>query len=155
VWSGGFRPAQPELWKVNERRNIPLMMFEAFGDLPVDYLSLQKGQAAELELATLSESQWSGPVMVNLSDKLTDFAETAALIEHLDLVISVDTSTAHLAAAMGKPTWILNRYDSCWRWMMDRTDSPWYRSARLYRQTSPGDWAEVLQRVLDDLAVLL
>jgi len=155
VWSGGFRPAQPELWKVNERRNIPLMMFESFGDLPVDYLSLQKGQSAELELETLIESQWSGPAMVNLSDKLTDFAETAALIEQLDLVISVDTSTAHLAAAMGKPTWILNRYDSCWRWMMDRTDSPWYRSARLYRQTSPGDWAGVLQRVLDDLAVLL
>jgi ADP-heptose:LPS heptosyltransferase len=87
-----------------------------------------------------------------MSDQLTDFAETAGLIEQLDLVISVDTSTAHLAAAMGKPTWILNRYDSCWRWMMDRTDSPWYPSAQLYRQRAPGDWVEVLQRVRKDLA---
>jgi len=93
--------------------------------------------------------------MVNLSDKLTDFAETAALIEQLDLVISVDTSTAHLAAAMGKPTWILNRYDSCWRWMMDRTDSPWYPSARLYRQSTPGDWMGVLEQVREDLAFCL
>ena len=152
VWSGGFRPAQPELWKVNERRNIPLKMFEPFGDLPIDYLSLQKGQSAELELSTLIESRWSGPVLTNMSDQLTDFAETAGLIEQLDLVISVDTSTAHLAAAMGKPTWILNRYDSCWRWMMDRTDSPWYPSAQLYRQRAPGDWVEVLQRVRKDLA---
>jgi len=154
VWSGGFRPAQPELWKVNERRNIPLRMFEALGDLPIDYFSLQKGQSAELELSTLIQNRWPGPVMVNLSDQLTDFAETAALIEQLDLVISVDTSTAHLAAAMGKPTWILNRYDSCWRWMMDRTDSPWYSSARLYRQSTPGNWIEVLNRVRFDLAGL-
>lgn len=155
VWSGGFRPAQPELWKLNERRNIPLKMFEAFGDLPIDYFSLQKGQSAELELSTLIQNRWLGPVMVNLSDQLTDFAETAALIEQLDLVISVDTSTAHLAAAMGKPTWILNRYDSCWRWMMDRTDSPWYPSARLYRQSTPGDWMGVLEQVREDLAFCL
>jgi ADP-heptose:LPS heptosyltransferase len=76
------------------------------------------------------------------------------LIEQLDLVISVDTSTAHLAGAMGKPIWILNRYDSCWRWMMDRVDSPWYSSARLYRQTVPGDWVKVLERVRRDLADL-
>lgn len=154
VWSGGFRPAQPELWKVNERRNIPLKMFEAFGDLPLEYVSLQKGDSAELELSTLIENQWPGPEMTNLSEQLTDFAETAALIEQLDLVISVDTSTAHLAGAMGKPIWILNRYDSCWRWMMDRVDSPWYSSARLYRQTVPGDWVKVLERVRRDLADL-
>jgi tetratricopeptide (TPR) repeat protein len=155
VWSGGFRPDQPELWKVNERRNIPLKMFEAFGDLPFDYVSLQKGQSAEFELSTLIASRWAGPVMTNLSDRLTDFAETAALIEQLDLVITVDTSTAHLAAAMGKPTWILNRFDSCWRWLMDRTDSPWYTSVRLYQQRTPGDWAEVVQRVRQDLVCLV
>jgi tetratricopeptide (TPR) repeat protein len=152
VWSGGFRPDQRELWKVNERRNIPLKMFEAFGDLPFDYVSLQKGQFAESELSTLIANRWRGPAMVNLSDQMTDFAETAALIEELDLVISVDTSTAHLAGAMGKPTWILNRFDSCWRWMMDRADSPWYPSARLYRQIVPGGWIEMLERVRQDLA---
>ena len=85
---------------------------------------------------------------------LGDFADTAALIANLDLVISVDTSTAHLAAALGKPTWILNRLDTCWRWMFERSDTPWYPTARLYRQTRPGQWDDVVQRVRDDLVAL-
>jgi len=151
VWSGGFRPNQPELWKVNERRNIPLQLFKRFGGLPIDFYSLQKGQSAEAELEALEAASWPGPKIINLVDQLTDFAETAALIEQLDLVISVDTSTAHLAGALGKPVWILNRFDSCWRWLLEREDSPWYASARLYRQTAPGDWDGVIQRVENDL----
>ena len=69
--------------------------------------------------------------MHDWTDELTDFADTAALIEALDLVITVDTAVAHLAGALGKPVWILNRFDACWRWLADRDDSPWYPSARL------------------------
>ena len=151
VWSGGFRPNQPELWKINERRNIPLQAFECFGGLPIDFYSLQKGEPAESELGALEAASWRGPKIINRVDQLTDFAETAAMIDHLDLVISVDTSTAHLAGALGKPVWILNRFDSCWRWLLEREDSPWYASARLYRQTAPGDWEGVIQRVKSDL----
>ena len=70
----------------------------------------------------------------------------------MDVVLSVDTSTAHVAAALGKPTWILNRYDTCWRWLLDRDDSPWYRSVTLYRQAEDRDWALVLRRVARDLS---
>jgi len=83
--------------------------------------------------------------------ELGDFTDTAALLAQLDLLISVDTSTAHLAGAMGKPVWILNRFDSCWRWLLDRADSPWYPSATLYRQESAGDWDGVIRRVAADL----
>ena len=78
-----------------------------------------------------------------------DFAETAALIVGLDLVIAVDTAIAHLAGAMGKPVWILLPFDADWRWLLGREDSPWYPSARLFRQKRPGDWAEVIPRVAD------
>ena len=88
------------------------------------------------------------------TEELDDFADTAALIEALDLVISVDTSVVHLAGALGKPAWILNRFDSCWRWMLDREDSPWYPTARLFRQRRPGEWDEVFERVASELALL-
>ena len=83
-----------------------------------------------------------------------DFADTASIIETLDLVISVDTATAHLAGAMGKPCWTLLPYVHCdWRWLRDRTDSPWYPTMKLYRRTDPDDWTEAVDRVLVDLAV--
>ena len=69
------------------------------------------------------------------------------MIANLDLVISVDTSVAHLAAAMGKPVWLLNRFAGCWRWLQGRDDSPWYASLRLFTQPRRGDWADVLTRV--------
>ena len=84
-------------------------------------------------------------------DDVTDFADTAALIDNLDLVISVDTSVAHLAAAMGKRVWLLNRFAGCWRWLRDRDDSPWYPSVRIFTQTRRGDWDEVLTRVAEAL----
>jgi ADP-heptose:LPS heptosyltransferase len=73
------------------------------------------------------------------------------LIANLDLVISCDTAVAHLAAAMGKPTWILSRYNGCWRWLQDRDDSPWYPTVRLFRQSTAGDWADVVNRVVIEL----
>jgi ADP-heptose:LPS heptosyltransferase len=91
------------------------------------------------------------------TDELDDFADTAALIEALDLVITVDTATAHLAGALGKPVWILNRNDACWRWLTGRDDSPWYPTATLFRQPRPGDWnavfAEVTEALLDVTAL--
>ena len=151
VWSGGFRPNQPEVWSVNSRRNIPLAKLAALKNPDIEFYSLQKGQPAESELAELISDNWGGPNLVDYTSLLNDFSDTAALIENLDLVISVDTSTAHLAGALGKPVWILNRFDTCWRWLLERTDSPWYPTAKLYRQQKAGDWDAVVQRVKADL----
>jgi tetratricopeptide (TPR) repeat protein len=92
--------------------------------------------------------------VVDTGQELADFAQTAALIEALDLVITVDTAVAHLAGALGKPVWILLHHGPEWRWMLKRADSPWYPSARLYRQEKPGRWAPVLARVKEDLTAL-
>ena len=81
--------------------------------------------------------------------ELGDFSDTAALISQLDLVISVDTSVAHLAGALGKPVWVLLTHAPDWRWLLDRDDSPWYPTARLFRQARPGEWDPVLARVID------
>jgi Flp pilus assembly protein TadD len=151
VWSGGFRSQQPEHWGVNSRRNIPLAQLAPLQHPAVEFLSLQKGQPAESELAQLLSRHWNGPPLIDFTEQLHDFSDTAALIENLDLVISVDTSTAHLAGALGKPVWIMNRFDSCWRWLLDRTDSPWYPTARLYRQQRAGDWDGVVQCIRADL----
>jgi hypothetical protein len=82
---------------------------------------------------------------------LTDYADTAALLSELDLVIAVDTSVAHLAGALGLPVWTLLAYCPDYRWKLGRDDSPWYPSMRLYRQDRPGVWEAVIQRVRDDL----
>jgi tetratricopeptide (TPR) repeat protein len=152
AWSGGFRPDRPDLWPVNARRNIPLAKLATLRHPDIDFVSLQKGQHAEAELGKLIAQNWEGPALIDHSSELQDFAATAALMANLDLVISVDTSTAHLAGALGRPVWILNRFDSCWRWLLGREDSPWYPTARIYRQRAPGDWDEVIGRVRADLA---
>jgi hypothetical protein len=154
VWSGGLRPNQPEVWQLNERRNIPLVQFESFNIPGIEWVSLQKGAPAENDYEELKVSNWNGPEMLDFHDYLTDFSETAALITSLDLVISVDTATAHLSGALGCPTWILNRFDACWRWQIDREDTPWYPTARLYRQNSPGNWSNVMAQVKQDLIAL-
>ena len=89
----------------------------------------------------------TAPGVVDLRRELRDFADTAAVIEQLDLVISVDTAVAHLAGALGRPVWILLPYGADWRWLQDRNDSPWYPTARLFRQTTMGDWTPVLAAV--------
>jgi hypothetical protein len=94
VWSGGHQPHQTELKSVNARRNIPLQKLAPLRMDGVSFYSLQKGQPAEAELPALTQAGWSGPPIIDLTAELHDFSDTAALIEHLDLVISVDTSTA-------------------------------------------------------------
>jgi hypothetical protein len=151
VWSGGFRPNQPKLWHLNQRRNLPIRYLKQLKGLDADFFSLQKGVEAEAELDVLNHDSETGFVVHDFAAQLHDFSDTAAMIQQLDLVISVDTSTAHLAAAMGKPVWILNRFDACWRWLKNRTDSPWYSSVKLYRQSCDGDWDGVMNAVVSDL----
>ena len=143
VWAGNPRDFDPTFRAVDQRRSLPLAQLAPLARLRgVDLVSLQKGEAA-------SQARTPPPGMVihDWTDWLQDFADTAALIEALDLVISVDTSVVHLAGALGKPVWVLNRFDTCWRWLIGREDSPWYPTARLFNQTSPGDWDGVVSRV--------
>jgi Flp pilus assembly protein TadD len=142
VWSGNPRHTN------DHNRSIPLRLLSPLLSTDATFVSLQKEVRLE-DQALLRESG-----IVDLSSDLTDFAETAALMSCLDLVISVDTSVAHLAAALGRPTWILLPYLPDYRWLLDRDDSPWYPTARLFRQSARRDWAEVIERVrraLDEL----
>jgi len=134
VWSGNPQHSQ------NKLRSLPLNLLTKLLDIPgVDFYSLQKEMTAQ-ERALLEQM----PV-TDLSSYLHDFAYTAAAISALDLVISVDTSVAHLAGALGKPVWILLCFVPDWRWMLQREDSPWYPTARLFRQSTAGDWEGVLE----------
>jgi len=150
VWSGGVRAEQAEL---NVARNIPLaVLASALQGLDIAFYSLQKGESAEIEMYGHEKEYWPDGNFSDLSGELHDFGDTAAIISQMDLIISVDTSTLHLAAAMGKPTWLLNKYDTCWRWLLDRDTSPWYPSLKIYRQDAKMDWKPVLERVSTDLA---
>lgn len=147
VWAGEPRSGQPDANRIDRRRSIhiddlsPVLSLEG-----IDFFSLQKGAPA----AQLPASQWAGMV-TDWSDDFTDFLETAALVSHLDLVIGVDTSVIHLSGALGKPTWVLSRFDGCWRWLSDRTDSPWYPTLRLFRQKQPLEWAPVVEELTAQL----
>lgn len=151
VWSGGFRPEQPETWWINRHRNITLAELAPLNVPGVTFYSLQKGPEPEAELADLIAKGWSGPPLIDYTADLTDYIETAALIANLDLVITVDTSVLHVAAAMGKPTWVLNRFDTCWRWFLGRSDSPWYPSVTLFRQVELGRWTGVVATLRERL----
>jgi ADP-heptose:LPS heptosyltransferase len=96
-----------------------------------------------------------GKEFFDYSEDIHDFSDTAALIENLDLVISVDTAVAHLAGALGKTVWTLLPYVPDWRWMLQREDSPWYPSMRLFRQPSIGDWESVINRVASELQKII
>jgi hypothetical protein len=142
VWSGNPRFAG------DRDRSIPFALIERLLAQPrCRFYALQKdpraGDAAQLALA--------GQRLVDCGPNLVNFAETAAIIANLDLVISVDTSVAHLAGAMGTPVWIMLPHSPDFRWLLERDDSPWYPSARLFRQHAPGDWANVIGRVADAL----
>ena len=143
VWAGAPRVAEPNANATDRRRSITLKHYAPLAAIPgLCLISLQKGEAA-----AQARTPPEGMVLHDWTDELHDFADTAALVEALDLVISVDTSAVHLTGALGKPVWVLNRYDQCWRWLLDRIDSPWYPTARLFRQQSPGDWHGVIRAV--------
>jgi Tfp pilus assembly protein PilF len=143
VWAGGFRPELPWAVAVDGRRSMALKQMSALAGLAgVSFVSLQKDSPA-----AQATDPPAGLVLHDFTAELGDFTDTAALIEALDLVISVDTAVAHLAGALGKQVWLLNRFDSCWRWLLDRDDSPWYPTLRQFRQKSAGDWAGVMAEV--------
>jgi tetratricopeptide (TPR) repeat protein len=150
VWAGENRAQVAELRKIDARRSLAFEQFAPLFDLPnVRFFSAQKGAAAP-QLADSAHRER----VADYTDLVHDFADTAALVASLDLVISVDTSSAHLAGALDKPVWILNRFDTCWRWLLERSDTPWYPSARLFRQPALGDWDSVIDAVRDALAEL-
>jgi tetratricopeptide (TPR) repeat protein len=140
VWSGRLDHGN------DHNRSLALRDFMTALPKEIQFVSLQK-EVRAADQALLDAS----PNILQVSDLLQDFADTAALIACLDLVISVDTSVAHLAGAMGKPVWLLLPYVPDWRWMLARDDSPWYPAMRLYRQPGLGQWAPVLARLRQDL----
>jgi tetratricopeptide (TPR) repeat protein len=131
-------------------RSISLSQLDLLGTIEnVVFYNLQKGSGVAQANNPLANLHFIG-----LTEDIGDFASTAALIANLDLVICVDTSVAHLAGAIGKPAWVLLPFAADWRWLLEREDSPWYPSLRLFRQCSIGDWEEVVARVRDALRKL-
>jgi len=143
VWSGD--PSHVN----DETRSIPLRTLSRILDVDASFISLQKAPRPSDAMVLRERSD-----IIDLTADLADFTETAALIACLDLVITVDTSVAHLAGALGCPTWILLPWTPDYRWLLDRADSPWYPSVRLFRQTETRDYESVLDRVRDDLLAL-
>jgi tetratricopeptide (TPR) repeat protein len=142
VWSGNPSHRQDGKRSLAAAAVLPRLLGPG-----VKLFSLQKDVRAD-DRAVLA--QLEGQVC-NLAPQLADFADTAAVISAMDLVISVDTAVAHLASALGKPTWILLPYVLDWRWLYERSDSPWYPTARLFRQPRPGDWAGALDALVVEL----
>lgn len=141
AWAGNPR------YKSDRQRSTKLQtLLPLLGNGGIDWISLQKGDAAE-QLAHLP----GGIVVHDGASRDAGLADTAALIATLDLVITTDTSIAHLAGAMAKPVWILLPYLADWRWMQRTGTTPWYPSARLLRQSEPGDWAELIHKVRAEL----
>jgi len=123
---------------------LPLLECEA------TFVSLQKEVRAE-DAAILSERS----EILHFGDALKDFSDTAAVITNLDLVVSIDTSVAHLAGALGKPIWIVLSFTPDWRWLLERSDCPWYPTARLFRQSDAGAWGKVITEVNGELSSVL
>ena len=138
VWRGNQAFADAK----RKRDMDPAFLTFLAGVPGVSFVSLQKDLTAEARATAQSLMP-----MTDWTAELTDFAQTAALVAGLDLVIGVDTAVVHLAGALGRPVWLLNRFDPCWRWLREREDSPWYPSLRQFRQPALGDWASVMRAV--------
>lgn len=147
VWSSGIRAYNREVFYAGITKSVTLAQLNPLARVPgVQFVSLQTGpQASEASRppAGMRLVQWTG--------ELRDFADTAGLVEALDLVITVDTAVTHLAGALGKPVWTLLKYHGCWRWMRDRADSPWYPGLRLFRQREPENWVDPIRKAAEAL----
>jgi tetratricopeptide (TPR) repeat protein len=141
VWAGRSRTDQPHAVAIDKRRSMRFEDMAPVLTVPgCSFVSLQLGPPAR---------QMQGiEGLIDVSDRLKDWHDTAELIAGLDLVIAVDTAVAHLAGALGRPVWMLNRFDSCWRWLRDRDDTPWYPTMRQFRQRESGNWTDVILRVV-------
>jgi tetratricopeptide (TPR) repeat protein len=144
VWSGGSGHKSDAIRSMSLRSLLPIT------DLDAEFVSLQKEVRGD-DATALKERR----DIMHFGDELNTFADTAAVIANLDLVISVDTSVAHLAGALAKPVWVLLPFLPDFRWLIDREDSPWYPTARLFRQQAPGDWSGVIRRVVIELEKLI
>jgi hypothetical protein len=135
VWAGNAA------YSVDARRSLPPPLLAPLASFDsIDWFSLQVGRSGTLPFP-----------MTDLAPGLTDFAETAAALETLDLLITVDTAIAHLAGGLGRPAWVMLPQPPDWRWLLDRTDSVWYPSLRLFRQPSPGDWHGLMEQITAEL----
>jgi tetratricopeptide (TPR) repeat protein len=147
-WGGNPRINQPFASRIDERRSVPLDLLRPLFDVPgVHLFSLQKGAAAEASVAAADRAR-----LIDWTSEFADYADTAAFVANLDLVVSVDTSVVHCAGALGVPVWMLDRFDNCWRWGADPTDPGWYRSLRVFRQGAFGEWEPVIAQVQRELA---
>jgi Flp pilus assembly protein TadD len=136
-WQGGKRD-KPDMIAIDKKRSIPLRdMMPILSAEGVDFFSLQRGDDQNDEF----------PSIIDFMDEAESFSETAAIIENLDLVISVDTAVAHLAAALGKPTWMLARKGGCWRWGTEGEKTFWYPSMKIFRQDSLNDWSSAISSI--------
>jgi tetratricopeptide (TPR) repeat protein len=140
VWAGRAEHRR------DRERSMALATLAPLADTGATFYALQKGPAA-----AQAKSPPAGMVLHDLSEALTDFADTAAAMAALDLVISVDTSPAHLAGALARPVWLLLTHGPDWRWLLGREDNPWYPTARLFRQSKRGDWASAVERAAAEL----
>ncbi len=142
LWAGNSHDTKLRLALVDRRRSIAPAQLAPIFDVPgVQFFGLQKdGPNAPSDFP-----------LIDLMSEMDDFADTAALVSTLDLVIAVDSAVAHLAGALGRPVWLMDRFDPCWRWLLGRSDSPWYPELRIVRQPTPGDWEPVIARIADDL----
>jgi hypothetical protein len=145
-WAGGARPFNPIANAVDQKRSTTLQMMAPLAVKDVSFVSLQMGPEA-LQAHTPPR----GMTILDPSGDIADFFDTAALINELDLVITVDTAVVHLAGALNKRTWLLSRHDNCWRWLRSRKDSPWYPSVTQFIQPSPGDWEGLIQEIRKEL----
>ena len=143
VWSGS------RLQSGDRKRSIPFAGMAPIVAASATPVSLQK-DVRENDAPALA----ADPRVIALGDEIGDFLDTAAIIGELDVVVTVDTAVAHLAGALGRPVWVMVSFSSDWRWMLDRPDSPWYPTARLFRQPAPNDWASVVARVAAELGEL-
>ena len=142
VWAGNPKRENDQL------RSCTLAQFSRLLNIEgIAFYSLQKGPKA----AELSQMPQCSDRIQDLSHHLNDFADTAAIVAQLDLVITVDTAVAHLAGGLGKPTWVLLSHSADWRWLLDRVDNPWYPSMRLFRQKQAGKWEDVVNCVAEAL----
>jgi hypothetical protein len=154
--AGWKRPLVGLVWATDpnhpgaENRTMPLAALEPLASTGATLLSLQVGFGSEQLAGAPPELP-----LLDLGCELSDFAGTAALLTQLDLVITVDTATAHLAGALGRPVWIMLCSLPDARWLLDREDSPWYPTARLFRQKELGDWAPVVEEVTRQLSALV
>lgn len=146
VWAGNPRKYLPHINLVDQRRSMRLEQFKPLSEVEgVTLFSLQKGDETQQQIHEVDFT------VIDLMENVKTFYDTAKIMQNLDLIITVDTSVVHVAGALGKPVWMLSRFDSCWRWLINRPDSPWYPTLRIFKQQTAGDWGPVVNEIVESL----